>query len=146
MRLRLSSFVFDALSIGALPVAGALLQGLSSQSPSARVTIAPPGARSPLTNITMTQANLQWDAPSTSAGEAPYRMGGAAFPEILDAMDANGRHYGGDGIECGPRSATVVQCTLYYPDARDHAPWATIVLSLSPSRGASPITLRVHPE
>lgn len=63
---------------------------------------------------------------------------------MIDAIDAVGRHYSGYSDSCAPKADMVAHCTLSYPDVRGHAPWATIVLRVTPASGMDPITLTIH--
>lgn len=148
MRPTLLAVAVNALTIGALPAAGAYLLGLSSSAhrdhlPLARVTITPVGMQSPLTIITMSQASVQWEEPATADVASVDRA--VNFPWVLDITDTNGRHYGGYGIGCWHLTATVARCTLTYPDARHHAPWATVVLGVASAERGNPLTLIIHP-
>jgi len=150
MRPGLFALAVNALTLAALPAAGAALLGYASQPhtasvaiPPTRVTIAPLGARSPLTNIAMTQVSLQWDM--TSSPLATLRFNQGLIPRMLDAIDASGRHDGGYGLGCARRSAAVMRCTLTYPPTRGHAPWATAILRVPSADGRVSPTFTIHP-
>jgi len=148
MRPSLFAIVVNALTLGALPAAGACLLGLSSSAhrdhlPPARVTITPAGMQSPLTNTTMSQTSVQWEEPAIADVASIDRA--VDFPWVLDIADTNGRHYGGYGIGCWRTTATVAHCTVTYPDARHHAPWATVVPGVASAERGSPLALRIHP-
>jgi len=150
MRPRLFAIIANTLTLAAVPAAGATLLSRSMQPYTASVAIAPTratieplGARSPFTNIAMTQASLRWDM--TSSPFATPRFNHGLFPWMVDAIDANGRHDGGYGVGCMRRSATVMRCTLTYPDAHGHAPWATVILRVPSADGRTSLTLTIHP-
>jgi len=149
MRPTLFAVVVNALTIGALPAAGAYLLDLSSSAhhdhlPLARVTITPAGMQSLLTNITMSQTSVQWDEPAIADVASIDRA--VDFPWVLDIADTNGRHYyGGYSIGCWRPTPILARCTVTYPDARHHAPWATVVLGEASAERGNPLTLIIHP-
>lgn len=72
-------------------------------------------------------------------------------PDLLYALDSRGTHYGwasdgGYSTVCPYRSeTTVVHCTMTYPDALGHPPWAAVVLRVASADGRTPVTLTIHP-
>ena len=139
-----SSLVVAAMS------AGAALPGLTPRAESAptgsipaRVTITPRGARSPLTHITMSQADVQWDTSPAVLDTTIF--GGPGSMDMVDTIDAKGRHYGGWSIDCAFHAPNVEHCTGDYPPARHHAPWAIVILRVGALAGKGLVTLRVRP-
>lgn len=144
MRPRLFALAVNALTLAAIPAAGAALLGLASQphrtgtSPvPARIAISPPGALSPLTNITMTPAGVQWDMHMALRFDFGYRL-------TIDAIDVDGHHGASNSGGCVRRVATLVHCTLA-PAGTPHARWAAVILAFVYGDGRSPVTLTIHP-